>query len=95
MTRNLDRRVESAVLIDDPRLTARLQAILDICLQDDCGVRDLRPDGTYVRRKAKTGDRSHCAFARLCAEAAAQASPAAGPAAVPTFRPRRKASRRR
>lgn len=95
MTRNLDRRVESAVLIDDPRLTARLQAILDICLQDDCGVRDLRPDGTYVRRKAKTGDRSHCAFARLCAEAAAQASPVAGPAAVPTFRPRRKASRRK
>ena len=95
MTRNLDRRVESAVLIEDPRLTARLQAILDISLQDDCGVRDLRPDGTYVRRKASSGDRSHCAFSRLCAEAAAQASPAAGPVAAPMFRPRRKAVRRR
>ena len=94
MTRNLDRRVESAVLIDDPRLTARLQAVLDICLQDDCGVRELRPDGTYVRREAKKGDRSRCAFTRLGAEAAAQASPAAGPAAAPTFRPRRKGGRR-
>jgi len=93
MTRNLDRRVESAVLIDDPRLTGRLQAILDICLQDDCGVRDLRPDGTYVRRTAKTGDRSRCAFARLCAESSAQAGTVAGPAAAPTFRPRRKGGR--
>ncbi len=90
MSRNLDRRVESAVIITDPRLTARLQYILDVCLQDDCGVRDLRPDGTYVRRQPKRGDRSRCAFLRQCVEAAAQAAQPTGPAPAPAFRPRRK-----
>ncbi len=90
MTRNLDRRVESAVVIDDARLVTRLQAILDVCLQDDCAVRDLRPDGTYVRRRPRSGDRSRCAFTRLCAEAAAQASVVADAVRTPAFRPRRK-----
>ena len=95
MTRNLDRRVESAVLIDDPRLTRRLQAILDICLEDDCGVRDLLSDGTYARRRPKGGNRSRCAFARLVAESGAQGARVTGPAPAPVFRPRRKGDRRK
>lgn len=96
MTRNLDRRVESAVLIDDPRLTARLQAILDICLADDCGVRDLRPDGGYVRRSPRQAQKPVSAFAGMCQEAAAQSRrPSSGEAQVPAFRPRRKGDRRR
>jgi len=90
MTRNLDRRVESAVIIDDPRLTARLQTILDVCLQDNCGVRDLRPDGSYVRRRPRRGERSHSAFTQLVGEAAAQNSPVTHAALAPAFRPRRK-----
>ncbi len=95
MSRNLDRRVESAVLIDDPRLTSRLQAILDICLQDDCGVRTLQPNGTYVRRKPRRGDRSRCAFARLVAESAAQSAAVVQAVRTPAFRPRRKGGSRR
>ncbi len=94
MTRNLDRRVESAVLIDDPRLTARLQAILDTCLEDDCGVRDLQPDGSYVRRRPRDANKARNAFLRLVAEAAAQGSRGTQTAAAaPAFRPRRKDKR--
>ncbi|MEK7414951.1 MAG: polyphosphate kinase 1, partial [Planctomycetota bacterium] len=91
MTRNLDRRVEAAVVIDDEQMTARLKNILDICLEDDVSIRDLMPDGTYVRRKPRKAGSGKSAFARLCAEAAARSVPAelaAGPVAV--FRPRRK-----
>jgi len=95
MTRNLDRRVESAVLIDDSRLTARLQTILDSCLEDDCGVRDLQPDGTYVRRRPGKAGVSRNAFLRLVDEAAAQGSASLQDATAPTFRPRRKGDRTR
>ena len=96
MTRNLDRRVESAVVIDDPRLTARLQAILDICLEDDSGVRDLRPDGTYVRRRPAKPGRPLCAFTRLVEESASQAQNGdRGEPKAPEFRPRRKGDRRK
>lgn len=102
MSRNLDRRVESAVLIDDPRLTCRLQGILDICLEDNRGVRDLQPDGTYRRREPGRGRPRLDAFTRLVAEAANRsADPAAAPSAdrevqpAPEFRPRRKGDRSR
>jgi polyphosphate kinase len=95
MSRNLDRRVESAVIIDDPQLKRRLQNILDICLADDCGVRDLQPDGRYVRRNPRQpSSRAHCAFTRMCQEAASQApSLPADAVAAPLFRPRRKGDR--
>ena len=93
MTRNLDRRVEAAVIIDDPHLTSRMQGILDICLEDNCGVRDLLADGSYRRRVPARGEARRDAFTRLVAEAAAQGGRAApGPQAppAPEFRPRRK-----
>lgn len=95
MTRNLDRRIEAGVVIDDPRLTARLQAILDICLADNRSVRELRPDGTYVRRRPRADEAERSAFAALCAEAAAQAASGEEPASAPRFRPRRKGDRAR
>jgi polyphosphate kinase len=95
MTRNLDRRVESAVIIDDPRLTVRLQAILDLCLADDCGVRDLRPDGSYVRRTPRQASRPHSAIAAMSQEAASQGAHSVGEARQPAFRPRRKGDRQR
>jgi hypothetical protein len=73
-----------------------LQAILDICLEDDCSVRDLQPDGSYVRRRPASG-KGRSAFSRLVGEAAAQSLPRQDRAAsqVPKFLPRRKGGRPR
>jgi polyphosphate kinase len=95
MTRNLDRRVESAVVIDDPALTGRLQRILDICLDDDCGIRDLRPDGTYQRRIPADPAAARSAFLRMVEEAAGQPAPSPRHAGRRAFRPRRKGDRTR
>lgn len=48
MTRNLNRRVELLVPVDDPRARDRLLSILDIYFQDTFKASRLQPDGTYV-----------------------------------------------
>ncbi|MCS6969450.1 MAG: polyphosphate kinase 1 [Rhodocyclaceae bacterium] len=90
MTRNLDRRIEVGVIIDDPALTDRLQRILEICLSDNRAVRELQADGTYVRRRPQLRERERSAFAELCAEAAAQAIVRPVAPRDRRFRPRRK-----
>jgi len=50
MPRNLDRRVECVVPIDDPTLHARVRALLDACLEDNRQAWDLHADGTYTQR---------------------------------------------
>ncbi len=50
MQRNLERRVEVLVPIDDPRLQAELRTILDIQLGDTRAAWDMQPDGSYVQR---------------------------------------------
>jgi polyphosphate kinase len=50
MPRNFDRRVECAVPIEDPRLHARLTALLQTCLRDNRQAWELSADGTYARR---------------------------------------------
>jgi polyphosphate kinase len=47
MTRNLDRRVEQAVPVLDPRLRARVRELLDQSLRDNCKARRILPDGGY------------------------------------------------
>jgi polyphosphate kinase len=47
MPRNLDRRVEVLVRVDDPLLQDRLQEILDVNLADDTLAWVLSPDGSY------------------------------------------------
>ncbi|MEN3335980.1 MAG: polyphosphate kinase, partial [Blastocatellia bacterium] len=50
MQRNLDRRVEILVPIEDPRLTRHLKdEVLDICLRDNVKARRLLLNGTYQR----------------------------------------------
>ncbi len=47
MTRNMDRRVECLTPIQDPLLRHRLEALLSIYLQDNCGAWEMGPDGSY------------------------------------------------
>lgn len=54
MTRNLDRRVECLTPIEDPLLRQKLEALLSLYLQDNCGAWEMGPDGAYhpvVRRQ--------------------------------------------
>ncbi|HEX5032103.1 MAG TPA: polyphosphate kinase 1 [Candidatus Eisenbacteria bacterium] len=53
MPRNLDRRVELVVPVLDPHHRARLARILDTLLADNVKGRDLKPDGTFVRREGR------------------------------------------
>jgi polyphosphate kinase len=50
MQRNLEKRVEVLVPIEDPRLQAELRHILDTQLTDQRGAWDMQPDGSYVQR---------------------------------------------
>jgi polyphosphate kinase len=50
MQRNLEKRVEVLVPIEDPRLQAELRHILDNQLTDQRGAWDMLPDGSYVQR---------------------------------------------
>jgi polyphosphate kinase len=54
MQRNLEKRVEVLVPIEDPRLQAELRFLLDTQLSDQRGAWDMNADGSYVQR-AGTG----------------------------------------
>jgi polyphosphate kinase len=50
MLRNLDRRVEVLVPIEDPRVKTHLKGeVLEVCLKDNTKARRLLPDGKYER----------------------------------------------
>ena len=49
MPRNLDRRVEALVCVDDPDLQARLDEILEVNLSDDALAWELGADGRWAR----------------------------------------------
>ncbi|MEO0768112.1 MAG: polyphosphate kinase 1 [Cyanobacteria bacterium J06649_4] len=50
MPRNLDRRVEALVPIDDPPLRSELAMLLEVCLNDNRQAWEMLPDGTYERK---------------------------------------------
>jgi polyphosphate kinase len=50
MGRNLDRRVEAVVPIEDAGLHARLLRLIDVYLQDNCTAWDMHGDGSFERR---------------------------------------------
>lgn len=54
MPRNLDRRVEAVVSIEDPDIAKDLQEILGIMLADNRQAWDLQPDGRYIQRRPAT-----------------------------------------
>ena len=51
MQRNLDRRVEVVVRVEDPALSKDLQESLGIMLADNRQAWDMQPDGHYVQRR--------------------------------------------
>ena len=59
MPRNLDRRVEALVPVEDPRLCARLDEILAVDLADDTLAWALDADGTWRRVPTVTGVNTH------------------------------------
>ncbi|EDX87223.1 polyphosphate kinase [Synechococcus sp. PCC 7335] len=56
MPRNLDRRVEALVPIEDPPLRSELAAILETCLQDNRQAWKMKSDGTYVQLQPQKGE---------------------------------------
>jgi polyphosphate kinase len=55
MHRNLDRRVETLVRVDDDAIRQRLEAILELGLADTAGTWQLEPDGSWSRAAADPG----------------------------------------
>jgi len=68
MPRNLDRRVEALVPIDDPQMQGRLQQILDINLADDELAWELLPDGSWRKVPTTLGVSTHVTLERLAAD---------------------------
>jgi polyphosphate kinase len=56
MPRNLERRVEAAVPIDDPAHRAEIRRVLEMMLTDNRQAWDMQPDGTYVQRTPAPGE---------------------------------------
>jgi polyphosphate kinase len=55
MPRNLDRRVEVLVRVDDAELQSQVQEILDVSLADDHLSWELDSDGVWVRTQRSQG----------------------------------------
>jgi polyphosphate kinase len=51
MPRNLDRRVEAVVPVEDPAIAKDLEEVLGIMLADNRQAWDLQSDGRYVQRR--------------------------------------------
>jgi polyphosphate kinase len=70
MPRNLNRRVETLIPVDDPRLRARLDEILAINLADDTLAWELQPDGNWRKVPTIEGVNTHRRLQELALERA-------------------------
>ncbi len=70
MSRNLDRRVECMVRIEDKKLRERLMGILECCLADNVQARLLQSDGSYTRIRPTKGQAIRASLQDLLAEGA-------------------------
>ena len=93
MPRNLDRRVEVLVEIDDPKSRARLHEILRINLDDSALAWELGPDGEYQRLDGTTN--AHDEFEQLAVARTETPSEKATATPRPTDRLRQFLPRRR
>ena len=59
MTRNLDRRIEVVVPVEQKRLRQEMVAIFDSAFADTSSSWELAADGTWTRRKRSKGERAH------------------------------------
>lgn len=77
MTRNLNRRVELLVPVEDEAARRRLIEILNCCFQDNVKASVLQPDGSYQRVRSdgqQLAQRSQEVLYRLACEAVADAA---------------------
>ena len=63
MSRNLDRRVELLIPLEEPPLMHRVLDILDACFKDNTQASDMAPDGSY--HPATHGKKSYAMQAHL------------------------------
>ncbi|MGI0119465.1 polyphosphate kinase 1 [Zooshikella sp. RANM57] len=56
MERNLDRRVETAFPVENPKLALRIKKELDIYLSDNCMSWELQTDGGYIQNHPPEGE---------------------------------------
>lgn len=56
MPRNLERRIEVAVPLEDPRQRAEVRRLLELMLSDNRHAWELRPDGRYEQRHPAAGE---------------------------------------
>jgi polyphosphate kinase len=73
MPRNLDRRVEVLAPVEDARLRARIDGVLDALLGDTRYAWELGPDGQWARRRPGAGETPQSAQELLMAQAAKRA----------------------
>ncbi len=67
MERNLDRRVEAVVPVEEPELAERLQQILDVCLADDVQAWTLDGTGRWTKVPTTEGVATQATLAGLAA----------------------------
>ena len=56
MKRNLDRRVETIAPVEAPELCKQFDLVFEVYERDNTTAWDLRPDGSYVRRRPEEGE---------------------------------------
>jgi polyphosphate kinase len=65
MSRNLNRRVEALVRLDDPRTRQRVHEILDVVLDDDRLAWTLAGDGVWTKRRGPAAIDTHARLQQL------------------------------
>lgn len=90
MSRNLDRRIECLMRIEDPALQARLVGLLDIALADNVQARVLDPEGVYHLLTPASGEKRRSTVDEWMAEAQDAAGRSPGRRPGLPFRPARK-----
>lgn len=88
MQRNLDRRIELLVPIEDPPSKARLISILETCFDDNAKARILQASGKYQRAKLSGRKKRHRSQ-ELLFESACQMVKEAEQSKLTTFEPHR------
>ncbi len=65
LPRNLDRRVEALVRVEDERIVERLVQVAEVCLDDECLAWDLDGDGVWTRHQRNMEADTHRSLQEL------------------------------
>jgi polyphosphate kinase len=89
MPRNLDRRIELLVPVEDPPLKQRLVEMLEVYYEDNVKARHLQADGTYNRPKLPRGSKRRRRSQEVLYEDAVRRLKESQQSAPTTFEPHR------